>query len=65
MTCDPFTTQLEHLTALARSEFRAWKVYAWQRAKDLEASPCNQWEGLTRALQEAVESGQQSGGKQG
>lgn len=63
MKCDPFTTQLEHLSALALSEFRAWKVYAWQRAKELEASQCGQWKGLTHELQRVVELGQQSGTK--
>lgn len=62
MTCDPFTKQLEHLTALATSEFRAWQVYAWQRAKDLEASKCGQWVGLPRALEQKV-SAALSGGK--
>lgn len=63
MTCDPFTKQLEHLSALALSEYRAWTVYAWQRAKELESSECGLWKGLTLALTQRVESVRQSGGK--
>lgn len=50
MTCPAYTKQLTHLTALAKSDMREWQLYAWRRAKELEADPRGLWQGITRAL---------------
>jgi hypothetical protein len=50
VTCPHFQKQLDHLTILATSEFRAWKVYAWQRAKELDAEPLGLFRGMAAAL---------------
>ena len=49
----PFNRQLEHLTTLAKSEFREWKLYAWDRAKELERES-DLFKGLPKALEIAV-----------
>lgn len=55
MTCkDPYTTQLEHLIRLASSDLRQWQLYAWGRAKELEADPSGLWPGITAALTVAI-----------
>lgn len=50
MTCPHFQKQLDHLTRLATSEFRAWTLYAWQRAKELDADPSGLYLGMADAL---------------
>ncbi len=49
-TCNHFQKQLDHLVRLATSEFRAWTVYAWQRAKVLDADPSGLYRGIADAL---------------
>lgn len=39
-------------------EFRACKVYAWQRAKVLDADPSGLFLGMAAALEQAVKTGQ-------
>ena len=58
MTCPHFQKQLEHLTRVASMEFRACKVYAWQRAKVLDAEPSGLFRGMAAALEQAVKTGQ-------
>lgn len=45
---------MDHLTSLATTEFRAWTVYAWQRAKVLDADPSGLWTGIAEALVKAI-----------
>lgn len=49
----PFNRQLQHLTMLVKSEYRGWQVYAWNRAKELEAES-DLFKGLPAALTKAV-----------
>jgi len=50
VTCNHFQKQLDHLVSLATTEFRAWTVYAWQRAKVLDADPSGLYRGIADAL---------------
>lgn len=50
MICNHFQKQLDHLVGLATSEFRAWTVHAWQRAKVLDADPSGLYRGIADAL---------------
>ena len=58
MTCPHFQKQLDHLTRVSSMEFRACKVYAWQRAKVLDADPSGLFLGMAAALEQAVKTGQ-------
>ena len=48
----PFNRQLEHLTTLGKNP--GTKDHAWHRAKELEADQSGLWQGLTKALTDAV-----------
>lgn len=66
----PFNRQLQHLTMLAKSEYRGWQVYAWNRALELDADTSELWTGIASDLKQCMtgpervlESGRQSHGK--
>lgn len=49
---DAYANQLAHLVALAENE--AWKAYAWNRAKELEACETGMWSGIAEELRQAM-----------
>lgn len=50
MTCPTYTNQLNHLRRLSESDLREWQLYAWKRAKELEADPSGLWLGISAEL---------------
>ena len=62
MRCEVYRKQLDHLVHMAKSDLRAWQVYAWQRAKELEANPSGLWLGITTDLTQAI-NGQEKAGE--
>lgn len=50
MTSPTYTNQLVHLARLSNSDLREWQLYAWGRAKELEADPSGLWLGITKDL---------------